>query len=588
MHVRASHPIRSIGSMLRPYRGRVVAAVLFHAVKDCPIWLVPVFTAQIIDTVVAGTEGGGDGDGADFGRLWVLVAGTVLVLLLNTPNHIWYVRMYSRAYRSVAADLRNALTGHLQGLSIGYHTRKSASIIQTKIVRDVENVELLMQQVFPVVAVSLSILIGSITVTAIQAPAFLLVFAITVPIAAGLVAGMRHRAARRNEAFRREMEDLSARVGEMASLIPITRAHGLERTASTRVAETAENVKRAGLALDRLNSRFESMSWVSFQVLSTLCLGLSGWAAISGIVPITAGQVVLLSTYFATLTSAITQLVGLTPIVSRGVESIKSIAEVLEDPDLERNEGKTVVDRIVGQITFERVGYSFPDAAQPAIDHIDLDIQPGETVAFVGASGSGKSTTINLVLGFIRPTAGRLLLDGRDMERLDLRTYRRFVSVVPQESVLFEGSIRDNVTYGLTDVSEDRVRQALLDANAAEIVDELPEGLETMVGQRGARLSGGQRQRLAIARALIRDPRILLLDEATSALDSESEAKVKGALDTLMQGRTSLVVAHRLSTIRGADRIVVMDHGRIVEVGDHGALLAARGAYARLHAQDSP
>lgn len=575
MHVRASQPIRSLGSLLRPYRRRVIAAALFHIVKDSPVWLVPVFTAEIIDTVVSGE---------DFGRLWLYVVLTMLVLLQHSPNHIWYVRMYSGAYRSVAADLRNALTAHLQGLSIGFHTRRSASIIQTKIVRDVENVELLMQQVFPVVAISFSILVGSITVTAVQAPAFLLLFALTVPVAVLLVTGMRHRAARRNEAFRREMEDLSARVGEMATLIPITRAHGLERTASTRVAETAESVKRAGLALDRLNSRFETTSWVSFHVLSTLCLGVAGWAAMSGVVPITAGQVVLLSTYFATLTSAITQLVGLTPIISRGLESIKSIAEVLEDPDLERNEGKTTIDRVIGQITFENVAFRFPDAARPAIDRVELDIQPGETVAFVGPSGSGKSTTINLVLGFIRPTEGRLLLDGRDMERLDLRTFRRFVSVVPQESVLFEGSIRENVTYGLPEVSEERVRRALLDANAAEIVDELPDGLDTPVGQRGARLSGGQRQRLAIARALIRDPRILLLDEATSALDSESEAKVKDALDTLRRGRTSLVVAHRLSTIRGADRIVVMDHGRIVEIGDHEALLAGGGAYSRLHA----
>lgn len=575
MHISASHPVRALGTLLRPYRHRVIAAACFHAVKDCPVWLVPVFTAQIIDTVV---------QGKDPSRLWLFVGLTLIVLAQNYPNHIMYVRMYSRAYRSVAADLRNALTAHLQGLSIGYHTRKSASVIQTKVVRDVENVEMLLQQVFPVVAVSLSILIGSVTVTAIQAPAFLAVFALTVPVAGALIGGMRHRAARRNEAFRRQVEDLSARVGEMATLIPITRAHGLESTASQRVAETAETVKNAGLHLDRLNSRFETMSWVSFNALSVLCLGLAGWAAISGFLPITTGQVVLLSTYFTSLTTAVTALVGLTPIISRGIESVKSIAEVLEDPDIELNEGKLVVSSMQGRITVRSVTYAFGEGERPAVDGVDLDIMPGETVAFVGASESGKSTTINLVLGFIRPTRGVIDVDGTDMEALDLRTYRRFVSVVPQESVMFEATIRDNVTYGMTNVPDAVVRSALESANASEFVYTLPDGWNTMVGQRGARLSGGQRQRVAIARALIRDPRVLLLDEATSALDSHSETAVNEALDRLMDGRTSLVVAHRLSTIRKADRIVVMEHGRLVEIGDHTTLVAAGGHYARLHA----
>jgi ATP-binding cassette subfamily B protein len=216
------------------------------------------------------------------------------------------------------------------------------------------------------------------------------------------------------------------------------------------------------------------------------------------------------------------------------------------------------------------------------LSNINLRIAPGETVAFVGESGAGKSTLVNLAIGFRRPSTGRVLLDGQDLLDLDLRSYRRQIGVVPQATVLFNGTLRDNVSYGLQSVSDETVWQILAEANLADFARGLPQGLDTPLGEGGTRLSGGQRQRLAIARALIRDPRVILLDEATSALDTESERLVQEALTRLTRGRTTLIVAHRFSTIRHADRIIVLRSGRIVEEGTQAELFALGGQFHRL------
>lgn len=572
---RDEHPIRTLAYLLRADRRRLAAAVLVFTVKHSPIWLLPLITASIIDTVVQHQPISG---------LWTSTGVILFVLLINYPLHLLYVRLLYGSVRRMGTTLRSALCTRMQQLSIGYHTRVSAGVLQAKVVRDVETVEQMVQQTAETGLGAITVLTGGLVIIAVRTPEFVPVFLVVVPAATLVAARLRARLRTHNEHFRHEVETLSSRVTEMTRLIPVTRAHGLEGKALRRMDGTLRNLLTSGMRLDLVNGRFGSLSWVVLNVVGVLVLAGAALVSYYGVWGVTAGDVVMLSAFLTTLTNSTTTLAGLAPVITKGLESVRSVGEVLQAPELEDNEGRTELTSLHGAVTFQGVGYAYEDGGRPAVRDLTLSVVPGETVALVGASGAGKSTVLSLVIGFIRPTSGRVLLDGADMNTLDLRTYRRFVSVVPQESVLFDGTIRENVAYGMEDeVDEETVRAALRDANALEFVERLPQGLDTAVGERGARLSGGQRQRLAIARALIRDPKVLVLDEATSALDTRSEALVQQALARLLHGRTTFVVAHRLSTVRGADRIVVLGDGRIVETGTHEELLRRGGAYTALH-----
>ena len=567
-----THPIRQVRRLYRGQGGRLAFAAAAFTVKHSPVWVIPALTANVIDIVVQHRP---------VHELWVVAVVLGVLIAQNLPLHWLYVRALSRSVRTVETNLRMALCRRLQELSISYHRRTSAGVLQAKIVRDVENVVESSRQTVDSGLTALTTLLGALIITGIRTPEFLPVFALAVPAAAGLTYAMRRSMTARNARFRAQVERMSARVSEMTHLIPVTRAHALEQSELDRVGGTLVGVREAGIRLDVTNGWFGAISWILLQLMSVGCLIGAAWLAWSGRFGLTAGDVTMLSAYFVSLTGAVTALLAIVPIVSRGLESVRSMGEVLTEPDVERNAGKAPVAEVTGEFRFEDVVFTYSDSGEPALAGLDLRVRAGETIALVGPSGSGKTTVLNLVIGFLQPSGGRILLDGRDMAALDLRQYRRFLAVVPQESILFEGSVRDNVTYGHPDLLDAAVIEALRAANAWEFVTEMG-GLDAVIGERGARLSGGQRQRLAIARALVRDPRVLVLDEATSALDTASERLVQEATARLMAGRTTFVVAHRLSTIRNADRIAVLQAGRVVELGAHDELLTAGGRYAEL------
>ncbi|MBQ5810442.1 MAG: ATP-binding cassette domain-containing protein, partial [Clostridia bacterium] len=267
--------------------------------------------------------------------------------------------------------------------------------------------------------------------------------------------------------------------------------------------------------------------------------------------------------------------------ISRGTESIRSIGEILTSCEIEDNTGKDKVKTLGGQYEFKDVCFNY-DPKSKVLKNLNLSVNKGETIALVGESGSGKTTIINMIIGFWRPDSGQILIDGKDMAEMDLHSYRRHISVVPQNTILFSGTIAENITYGRPDISRERLDAAIKAAKLDSVIASLPDGLDTNVGEHGAKLSGGQRQRIAIARAIIRDPKVIIFDEATSALDTATEREIQAAIDNLTKNRTTFIVAHRLSTIKGADKVAVISGGRCVEFGGYDELVEKKGEFWKL------
>lgn len=565
------HLMKTLCAVYKGSYGKIFLSSVCFAIKHSPVWILPILTANLINLAASGTA-------ADKTKIIYNAVAFGILLIINVPLNYLHVHFYASSIRNAEAGLRMALVTKIQQLSINYHKHTENGRIQAKLMRDVEQFQTLSEQLF-VNALMFALTIAfTIGVTLAKSKIVFVFFLIAVPVAVTITMLFRKKIRKKNKDFRGEMETAGAKMIEMVELVPVARAHALEEWEVERMSEQINNVKSKGYAMDTFQALFGSVSWLTFQLLQMSCLVFSAVLAFKKLIPV--GDVVLYQSYFSTIVGSISAIIGLIPIIAKGLESLSSIGELLLETDTENNDGKKKFAQLNGVYDFKNVTFHYSDKSdRDVLKDFTLHIDKGETVALVGESGAGKSTALNLVIGFDLPTSGTLTIDGVNINDIDLHSYRSFIGVVPQNPIIFSGTIKDNITYGMKNVSRKQLDEVIKAALLEELVAELPDGVDTLLTEHGSNLSGGQRQRISIARALIRNPQVIVLDEATSALDSVSEQKIQAAIENLTRNRTTFVVAHRLSTIKNADKIAVVKDGRCVETGTFSELMNKKGEF---------
>lgn len=571
----SDHPYSEafLGNLLRRDWRVILITTLIYLIQASPVWLMPLVTSDVIDMITYRPDG-------FVTRIIIDALLLAVVIGQNVFSTTWRLGILNKWIRTITAEIKWGVMHKLQRLSITYHKEIEEGRLQSKILRDIEGTEAYYRCFTASFIPSLVGAIVSACIALWKSPVVTLFFMAIIPLNILLTMLFRKRISRDNRAYRMENEQLSAKITTSLQMIPLTKAHGLISLEEQAVGERIQNVAHAGLRLDKTVAWFGSMMWSVSQMLSGVCLFFCVALACNEI--ITPGEVVLFQSLFSSISGTILALINAYPSLAAGKESVHSLSDIICAQDIERDDGKCKVKSIRGTVEFDHVSYSYPHGEKLVVRDFSLSVKAGERIAVVGSSGSGKSTIMNLLIGLLAPSEGRILIDGIPLTDIPLQDYRKHLSLVPQNSILFSGSLRENITFGLQSYSEEALQKAVSDADIAEFLPCLPNGLDSPVGEHGDKLSGGQKQRVSIARALIRDPKILILDEATSALDNVAEYHVQKAIDNLISERTTFIVAHRLSTIRNADRIVVMEEGRIVECGTYEELLALGGRFCEL------